>query len=135
MAPAPEIDREDREDAPFLTPDAPVHPADRVARAEPTSHDRNAAASQINFRLKLILFLTVLAVEIGFSFLDGPLVRIMESIACGQYYLSADPTKINASGQVPEELCKVAEVQAEVAAVKGYHMFFDGILCMFESFF
>jgi hypothetical protein len=34
-----------------------------------------------------------------------------------------DPTKIGADGQVPEAMCKIGEVQAELAAVKGYHMF------------
>jgi MFS family permease len=119
---SPELDR-DREDAPFLnTPSAPN------VESKPAHPERNASASAITFRLKVILFAMVLAVEIGFSFLDGPMVRILESIACRQYYTDADPTKIGANGQVPEDLCKVGEVQAELAAVKGYHMFFDGLL-------
>lgn len=117
-----ELDR-DREDAPFLnTPSAPH------VESKPAHPERNASASAITFRLKVILFAMVLAVEIGFSFLDGPMVRILESIACRQYYTNADPTKVGANGQVPEDLCKVGEVQAELAAVKGYHMFFDGLL-------
>jgi hypothetical protein len=71
----------------------------------------------------------ILAVEIGFAFLEGPMTRIMEAITCRQYFLVADPTKIGADGQVPEAMCKIGEVQAELAAVKGYHMFFDGTLC------
>jgi MFS family permease len=119
---SPELDR-DREDAPFLnTPGAPN------VESKPAQPERIASASAITFRLKVILFAMVLAVEIGFSFLDGPMVRILESIACRQYYTNADPTKIGANGHVPEDLCKVGEVQAELAAVKGYHMFFDGLL-------
>jgi hypothetical protein len=34
------------------------------------------SASAISFRLKAILFAMVLAVEIGFAFLEGPMVRI-----------------------------------------------------------
>lgn len=117
-----ELDR-DREDAPFLDPPAVPHDESKAAPPE-----RNASASAITFRLKVILFVMVLAVEVGFSFLDGPMVRILESIACRQYYTDADPTKIGANGQVPEDLCKMGEVQAELAAVKGYHMFFDGLL-------
>lgn len=142
MLPEPHepLDREDREDAPFLAPSEPGSP--RSSRAshpygeskpgvdEPEAERPRASASAIGFRLKVILFAMILAVEVGFAFLDGPMVRIFEAIACRQYYQHADPSKIGAHGQVPEELCKVAEVQAELAAVKGYHMFFDGSLSM-----
>lgn len=128
------LDREDREDAPFLdSPDLSTPgSAHRHVSSKPSigSHPfkANASASTITFRLKVTLFAMVLAVEIGFAFLEGPMVRIMESIACRQYFLGVDPTKIGADGQVPEAMCKIGEVQAELAAVKGYHMFFDGSL-------
>jgi hypothetical protein len=59
----------------------------------------------------------------------------MEAITCRQYFLVADPTQIGADGQVPEAMCKIGEVQAELAAVKGYHMFFDGTLCRLISIY
>lgn len=137
MASPQEIDREVREDAPFLADPAAAAPGSAHhrhvsgdAKPERQTERTQASASRISFRLKLILFAMVLAVEIGFSFLEGPMVRIMESIACRQYYTTQDPSKIGANGQVPENLCKVGEVQAELAAVKGYHMFFDGLLSM-----
>lgn len=130
------LDREDREDAPFLDtldPSTPG-PAHRHVPSKPSIEGRpaeaNASASAISFRLKVILFSMILAVEIGFAFLEGPMVRIMEAIACRQYFLEVDPTKIGADGQVAEALCKIGEVQAELAAVKGYHVFFDGTLSM-----
>lgn len=136
----PDFDREDREDAPFLPSESNTsssanthdHTHNDHAKPAPVSATASAptSASKITFRLKLILFAMVLAVEIGFAFLEGPMVRVMESIACRQYYSETDPTKIGANGQVPEELCKLAEIQAELAAVKGYHMFFDGLLSM-----
>lgn len=136
MASPQELDREDREDAPFLANPAPgsthhrhVSSDTKPEPARPTERT-TASASAITFRLKVILFAMVLAVEIGFSFLEGPMVRIMEAIACRQYYSVQDPSKIGANGQVPESLCKVGEIQAELAAVKGYHMFFDGLLSM-----
>lgn len=132
MVSPPETDREDREDAPFLaeaaTPDG-AHAHGETKPVRPTERS-NASVGTIGFRLKVILFAMVLAVEIGFSFLDTPMVRILESIACRQYYTAEDPSKIGPNGQVPERLCKVGEVQAELAAVKGYHMFFDGLLSM-----
>ena len=127
----------DREDAPFLASESDIprraHDVERNGHAEParaaaTAASAHPSASKITFRLKLILFAMVLAVEIGFAFLEGPMVRVMESIACRQYYSETDPSKIPANGQVPEEICKLAEIQAELAAVKGYHMFFDGLL-------
>jgi hypothetical protein len=141
MPAEPDFDREDREDAPFLPSEsnasgsANTHDHDhndhdhaKPTRPVPATAAAPTSASKITFRLKLILFAMVLAVEIGFAFLEGPMVRVMESIACRQYYSEADPTKIGVNGQVPEELCKLAEIQAELAAVKGYHMFFDGLL-------
>ncbi|KAJ5585592.1 uncharacterized protein N7459_005392 [Penicillium hispanicum] len=130
MAPEPEFDHEDREDAPFLTPDPNAAPgsAHHDHAKPPGQPQLGPSASKIGFRLKVTLFAMILAVEVGFAFLEGPMVRILESIACRQYYTQADPSKIGANHQVPEELCKVAEVQAELAAVKGYHMFFDGLL-------
>lgn len=137
MASPQDLDREDREDAPFLAdPAAPGnadhrHVSNDTKPEPPRSAERpKASANAISFRLKMILFAMVLAVEIGFSFMEGPMVRIMESIACRQYYSAQDPSKIGANGQVPERLCKIGEVQAELAAVKGYHMFFDGLLSM-----
>lgn len=138
MASPQEFDREDREDVPFLADPAAAPgiahrrhvSGDTKPEPELSTERPPASASAITFRLKVILFAMVLAVEIGFSFLDGPMVRILESIACRQYYAAEDPSKIGANGQVPEKLCKVGEVQAELAAVKGYHMFFDGLLSM-----
>ncbi|GFF44705.1 inner membrane transport protein YajR [Aspergillus udagawae] len=62
---------------------------------------------------------------------NGPMTRIYESIACRQYYAEYDPRQIAADGQVPESLCKIKEVQTELAAVKGYMEFFDGVLSAF----
>ncbi|KAJ5179939.1 hypothetical protein N7492_003149 [Penicillium capsulatum] len=131
MASDPDFNHEVAEDAPFLasTSNAPGPQNEPKPRRE---SERDA--SIIGFRLKVTLFAMVLAVEIGFAFLEGPMVRIMEAIACRQYYGQTDPTKIGANGQVPEEMCKGAEVQAELAAVKGYHMFFDGLLCALLAF-
>ncbi|KAJ5129927.1 Major facilitator superfamily domain general substrate transporter [Penicillium bovifimosum] len=126
------LDREDREDVPFLDSSDP-NGAGQTHRHVPkpsigSRPEANVSADAISFRLKVILFSMILAVEVGFAFLDGPMVRIMESIACRQYFAVIDPTQIGADGQVPEAMCKIGEVQAELAAVKGYHMFFDGTL-------
>lgn len=75
----------------------------------------------------------ILTVEMGMAMAIGPITRISEAIACREYYAQHDPTKIGADGHVAEEFCKVKDVQTELAAVKGYMEFFDGLLSMFSS--
>ncbi|KAJ5234128.1 uncharacterized protein N7469_003296 [Penicillium citrinum] len=133
MSQPPEFDRDDREDAPFLSSNS--NSRSGPSEGKPSDKQQDAAtARKIGFRLKLILFMMILAVDIGFAFLEGPMVRILESIACRQYFISVDPSQIDANGNVPESQCKLAEIQAELAAVKGYHMFFDGILSAAMAF-
>jgi hypothetical protein len=73
----------------------------------------------------------ILAFEVGIVMANGPMTRIYESIACRQYYAEYDPRQIAADRQVPESMCKIKEVQTELAAVKGYMEFFDGVLSAF----
>ncbi|GAQ35145.1 MFS transporter [Aspergillus niger] len=116
----------DREDAPFLAsgqrPSSPVEEESGPSDAE-KEHLRKT-----RLRLMLTLFAMILAVEVGICMSNGPVTRIYESIACREYYAQYDPTKIGADGEVQEELCKVKAVQQDLAAVKGYMEFFDGIL-------
>lgn len=129
------------EDVPFLSDShQPVTPT----RADPEyDHDSessdefdkpvqqpNAIDSNVRLRLMVTLFTMVLAVEVGLVMAGGPVTRIYESIVCREYYAQHDPTRIASNGQVEEELCKVKDVQSELAAVKGYMEFFDGILSM-----
>ncbi|OJZ91606.1 hypothetical protein ASPFODRAFT_27487 [Aspergillus luchuensis CBS 106.47] len=116
----------DREDAPFLAsgqrPSSPVEEESGPSDAE-KEHLRKT-----RLRLMLTLFAMILAVEVGICMSNGPVTRIYESIACREYYTQYDPTQIGADGEVQEELCKVKAVQQDLAAVKGYMEFFDGIL-------
>jgi hypothetical protein len=137
MSPVPD-EPFDREDAPFLSPADGNHNHNH-RDADIDVNDGNPkyavpkgpATEQVRFRLTVVLFIMVLALEIGMIMSMGPLTRIYESIACRNYYEQRDPGKIGANGQVKEELCKVNEVQTEVAAVVGYREFFDGLLSTF----
>ncbi|KAF7182909.1 hypothetical protein CNMCM7691_002653 [Aspergillus felis] len=140
----------DREDAPFLasSPESSTsnrRTADRDDEAE-LKHvysdnedddddvdERSGAQTieRIRFRFMVTLFAMILAFEVGIVMAHGPMTRIYESIACRQYYAEYDPRQIAADGQVPESLCKIKEVQTELAAVKGYKEFFDGVLSAF----
>lgn len=63
-------------------------------------------------------------------------MRIFESVICYRYYEKADPSKIvlgrdvvgpGAIGGVPELYCKAEQVQSELAMLRGWQQFFDGI--------
>ncbi|KAF2157358.1 MFS general substrate transporter [Myriangium duriaei CBS 260.36] len=83
--------------------------------------------------LTMVLVATVTIAD-GLSM--TPLTRLFESVVCYQYWEVRDPTKIalprslvgpGAVGGVAESLCKIQPVQAEVATLKGWQIFFDGI--------
>ncbi|OJJ96603.1 hypothetical protein ASPACDRAFT_81267 [Aspergillus aculeatus ATCC 16872] len=95
---------------------------------EDEEEDVKLINKKIRFRLMVTLFAMILAVEVGICMSNGPVTRIFESIACREYYAQYDPTQIGANGQVDEDLCKIKEVQQDLAAVKGYMEFFDGTL-------
>lgn len=133
----------DREDAPFLQRDnssnsSPIQEPKRHRHYRDRDHDHHhetsssiaSSGNELRLRLLITLFAIVLAIEMGLSMADSPMVRIYESIACRKYYLERDPSQIGADGQVREEQCKVKDVQTELAAVKGYMEFFDGLLSM-----
>lgn len=134
----------DREDAPFLHSDNSSSNSSSIQEPKRHHHYRDrdhhyeapsTASPRKNLRLRLLitLFAIVLAVEMGLSMSDSPMVRIYESITCRKYYLEQDPGQIGADGQVQEELCKVKDVQTELAAVKGYMECFDGLLSMLST--
>ncbi|PTU19621.1 hypothetical protein P175DRAFT_0503160 [Aspergillus ochraceoroseus IBT 24754] len=120
------------EDVPFLSHHH--HPQDATDDNDPPKQQPNNASpiqGNIRMRLMVTLFTMILAVEVGYVMAGGPMTRIYESIACHEHYLQVDPSKIGPDGQVPEDLCKGKEVQSELAAVKGYMEFFEGILSVF----
>ncbi|KAL4803462.1 major facilitator superfamily domain-containing protein [Aspergillus unguis] len=130
----------DEEDIPFLAEQEHLqddghshshpHTGDSSAKRHPPSTEAEGLVinGAIRSRLMVTLFTMVLAVEVGFVMAGGPMTRIYEAIACREHFAVFDPTKIGADGQVPEEECKVTEVQSEIAAVTGYMEFFGGVL-------
>lgn len=57
-----------------------------------------------------------------------PWLRFEEAKLCTSYYLRVDPSVVRSDGNVPETLCKVAPVQAEMAAINGSLALLDGLL-------
>ncbi|EMC95092.1 hypothetical protein BAUCODRAFT_123567 [Baudoinia panamericana UAMH 10762] len=86
--------------------------------------------------VNLILMLLLLCISFGDQISESPQVRIFESVICYKHYESVDPSKIlisreavgpGAIGGVAELHCKVNAVQEQLAELRGYQQFFDGI--------
>ena len=115
---------DNRPDSPFLPSRSPS-PSPGHAKPQPLHRPQTHNAS-VRWRLLVTLFTMILTVEMGMAMAVGPITRISEAIACREYYAQQDPGQIGANGMVREELCKVTDVQTELAAVKGYMEFFEG---------
>ncbi|KAF4551961.1 Efflux pump-like protein 8 [Elsinoe fawcettii] len=83
-----------------------------------------------------LILLVVMIFTLGDTIQDTPQKRIFESIYCYQYWEEHDPTKLllsradigpGAIGGVEEKWCKVATIQSQVASLRGWQIFFDGI--------
>jgi hypothetical protein len=48
-----------------------------------------------------------------------PLNRVVELRLCQEYYERLDPSRIQRDGTIPEKLCKVDEVQQQLAWLQG----------------
>ncbi|GAB7352788.1 hypothetical protein MBLNU459_g3409t2 [Dothideomycetes sp. NU459] len=78
----------------------------------------------------------LLIVQFGSELTESPFIRIVESIYCYEYWEIADPSKLlagrdtvrpGAMGGVEERWCKVAKIQSQVASLRGWQTFLDGI--------
>jgi hypothetical protein len=61
----------------------------------------------------------VLLVNLAMSLYQLPLNRVIERRLCREYYAAEDPTVFDPNGEVSEELCKVDDVQKELAWIQG----------------
>ncbi|KAK3937026.1 major facilitator superfamily domain-containing protein [Diplogelasinospora grovesii] len=68
--------------------------------------------------IRALLGLLVL-VNLSWSLYQLPLNRVIERRLCAEYYLSHDPRVIGGDGSVPEELCKVDEIQQGLGKLQG----------------
>jgi MFS family permease len=66
-------------------------------------------------------------VDLGSYLFLAPQTRLYEDIACTRYYLVHDPSLIGIHGHVPEELCKVDDVQNKIALIFGWQEVWDAI--------
>jgi hypothetical protein len=129
---SPELDHHrNGENAPFL----PTQPDDPLAPSQSEHSESSDSEWPKGTRLRLLLTLIVilLSFEIGGQMIPGPMVRVIETIACDKYWRGHDPARLPPTGHLPEHLCKITAVQTEVATVKGYSDLFEGLLCSYIS--
>lgn len=65
------------------------------------------------------LLLLVAVVNLAWSLYQLPVSRVVESRLCREHYAARDPSALRPDGTVPEELCKVDEVQQRLGRIAG----------------
>ena len=65
------------------------------------------------------LLLLVALVNLAWSLYQLPVSRVVESRLCREHYAVADPAVLRPDGSVPEELCKIDEVQRPLGWLQG----------------
>ena len=66
-----------------------------------------------------VIFLLLSIISLAIRLLNLPLNRVIELRYCKEYYQQHDPSVIGSDGSVPEELCKINEVQKKLAWLEG----------------
>ena len=93
---------------PLLSSDDPVDASREVHRPRP---QRKAAIGA--------LLAVLLCVNLAASLYQLPLNRVVERRLCSEYYAATDPSRIGKDGNVPEQLCKVDQVQQGLGRIQG----------------
>ena len=65
------------------------------------------------------LLLLVALVNLAWSLYQLPVSRVVESRLCREHYAARDPSALRPDGSVPEELCKIDEVQRQLGGIQG----------------
>ena len=82
-------------------------------------------ARKFRARVTVLIALLIVAVDLPSVMFGASMVRILESIYCKDHYEVFDPRKIGKDGKVPEELCKIEEVQSELSSLRGWMTFWS----------
>lgn len=77
--------------------------------------------------LVVLALLLVTIIDVGAFLAEPPKTRIYETNVCLAYYREHDTSAIGADGRIPEQLCKIDEVQQKLAMIFGWQDTFDAI--------
>ena len=65
------------------------------------------------------LLLLLILVHMALKLYDLPLNRVIEKRLCDEHYAQHDPSAVKRDGSIPEKLCKIDEVQQQLAWLQG----------------
>lgn len=86
------------------------------------------------FIVLLIVISSIFFVSIGDNMNQAPWMRIQEDIVCRAYYRSTFPNELKYSlDPIPEGWCKVPDVQAKLAMLRGWGHTFSCIPSIFTA--
>lgn len=103
---------------------------DTVDESSPLLKSSSSHQSRIDDRdnrkyVNIYLLLTIVAgIDFSMFMLSLPLTRVYEGITCYGYYAAHEPGRFKDPASIPETLCKLEDIQEELAIVKGYEALF-----------
>lgn len=80
-------------------------------------------------RIAYVCLVLRLANTLVVSLNDTPALRLLEDNICRNYYREHDPTAIGFGDSVPEERCKIVQVQSELSHISGLWTMFWLVPC------
>ena len=96
---------------------------DRTFGPAPNQCGKNLTLSGTAAYCLLLYFL----VKMYDMVLVAPLTALFEQALCRAYHKMHDPSLIAPGGSVHESLCKLDEIQAELANIRGWMLAFDAL--------
>lgn len=80
-----------------------------------------------NFWTYVKLYTLLLFVAGSYMIIAPARIRIFEQIYCDEYYRNHPTIQLPYHGPIPEEMCKVTEVQKQVSSLRGWYEFYDSL--------
>jgi hypothetical protein len=96
---------------------APDMPRGRHRSESPKQHKRHPHAAPRRAIRPLLLLVAL--VNLAWSLYQLPVSRVVEGRLCRDHYATHDPSALRPDGSVPEELCKLDEIQQRLGRIQG----------------
>jgi hypothetical protein len=78
-----------------------------------------ASRVSVNWQTAYVCLMLRLGETLNIAFSTTPLLRLLESNVCRNYYRHHDSSAIALDGNVPEDQCKVVEIQGRISDLNG----------------
>jgi hypothetical protein len=93
------------------------------------SRDQKAILNDVSPLSHLVLYFMAIHFLLAYCelILVAPLIKLFEQSLCIVYYDIHDPSVIGPGGGILESLCKIQEIQAPLATIRGWKSMLDTI--------